>query len=297
MNLPEGLTARPLTLDDVDDTIAMVNTCELVDSGELMWERADLLADTSIEGFDPDADWVGVFDGDRIVAWAFLQGPRHVWIDVAPDARGRGVGTALRRWAVDRARARGNDRLGQTIDDRRTDVGTMLRTARFTPRHTSWILRMEHPTEPSKPERPAGSKIRPVRLPEEELDTLEMFETAFSEFVDRLPTSIETWRSTVTQREGFVPDDLVIAVDGDLVVGGRVPDRRRRDLGGQARGRRRPIGTGVWPERSSETLSDAHRRGYDHTALSTDSRTGALTLYERVGMHVTRSFTNWAIDL
>ena len=38
-------------------------------------------------------------------------------------------------------------------------------------------------------------------------------------------------------------------------------------------------------------------RGYDHTALSTDSRTGALTLYERVGMHVTRSFTNWAIDL
>lgn len=84
MNLPEGLTARLLTLDDVDDTIAMVNTCELVDSGELMWERADLLADTSTEGFDLDADWVGVFDGDRIVAWAFLQGPRHVWIDVCP---------------------------------------------------------------------------------------------------------------------------------------------------------------------------------------------------------------------
>ena len=122
MNLPAGLTARPLTLDDVDDTIAMVNTCELVDSGELMWERADLLADASVEGFDPDADWVGVFEGDRIVAWAFLQGPRHVWIDVAPDARGRGVGTALRRWAVDRARARGNDRLGQTIDDRRIAI-------------------------------------------------------------------------------------------------------------------------------------------------------------------------------
>ena len=48
-------------------------------------------------------------------------------------------------------------------------------------------------------------------------------------------------------------------------------------------------------------LGTAFRRssasGYDHTALSTDSRTGALTLYERVGMHVTRSFTHWAIDL
>src|SRR3954464_10087033 len=38
-------------------------------------------------------------------------------------------------------------------------------------------------------------------------------------------------------------------------------------------------------------------RGYDHTSLSTDSLTGALTLYERIGMHVTRAFTNWAIDL
>jgi len=48
MIAPEGLIARPLTLDDVDATIAMVNTCELIDSGELMWERADLLSDISV---------------------------------------------------------------------------------------------------------------------------------------------------------------------------------------------------------------------------------------------------------
>jgi hypothetical protein len=79
---------------------------------------------------------------------------------------------------------------------------------------------MEHPTEPPKPEQPAGIEIRPVRLPEEELDTLQMFETAFSEFDDRLPSSIDIWRSSVTHREGFVPDDLVVAVDGERVVGG-----------------------------------------------------------------------------
>ena len=38
-------------------------------------------------------------------------------------------------------------------------------------------------------------------------------------------------------------------------------------------------------------------RGYDHTSVSTDSRTGALTLYERIGMRVVESFTNWGIDL
>jgi GNAT superfamily N-acetyltransferase len=297
VNLPQGLTSRPLTLDDIDDTIAMVNTCELIDGGELMWERADLLADTSVEGFDPDADWVGVFDGDRIMAWAFLQGPRRVWIDVAPDVRGRGIGTALRRWAVDGARARGNDRLGQTIDDRRTDVIAALRTAGFTPRHTSWILRMEHPIEPPKPAAPAGIEIRPIRMPMEERDTLDMFETAFSEFDDRLPSSLDTWRSSVTQREGFVPDDLVIAVDGGHVVGGAYLIDADE----------------IWVDKIAVAATHRHRgiarallgtafrrsfaRGYDHTALSTDSRTGALTLYERVGMHVTRSFTNWAIDL
>ena len=297
MNLPQGLTARPLTLDDVDDTITMVNTCELIDSGELMWERADLLSDISVDGFDPNADWLGVFDGDRIVAWAFLQGPRRLWIDVAPDVRGRGIGTSLRRWAIDRARVRGNDRLGQTIEDGRTDVASSLRLAGFTPRHTSWILRMDHPTEPPPPEAPTGIEVRAIRMPDEEQQTLEMFETAFSEFDDRLPTSIDTWRGTVTEREGFVPDDLVVAVDGDRVVGGAFlidADEIWVDKLAVASTHRHK---GVARALLRTAFRRSFDRGYDHTALSTDSRTGALTLYERVGMHVTRSFTNWAIDL
>jgi mycothiol synthase len=297
VNLPQGLTARPLTLDDVDDTIAMVNTCELIDSGELMWERADLLSDISVDGFDPNTDWLGVFDGDRIVAWAFLQGPRRLWIDVAPDVRGRGIGTSLRRWALDRARARGNDRLGQTIEDARTDVAATLRLAGFTPRHTSWILRIDHPTEPSPPEAPTGIEVRAIRMPDEEQQTLEMFETAFSEFDDRLPVSIETWRATVTEREGFVSDDLVVAVDGDRVVGGAFlidADEIWVDKLAVASTHRRK---GVARALLRTAFRRSFARGYDHTALSTDSRTGALTLYERVGMHVTRSFTNWAIDL
>jgi GNAT superfamily N-acetyltransferase len=297
VNLPEGLTARPLTVDDVDDTIAMVNTCELIDSGELMWERADLLSDIAVDGFDPDKDWLGVFDGNQIVAWAFLQGPRRLWIDVAPDMRGRGIGASLRRWAIARARERGNDRVGQTIEDNRTDVATMLRIAGFTPRHTSWILQMDHPTQPPAAAPPGGIEVRAVRLPDEEERTLEMFETAFSEFDDRLPTPLDEWRASVTRREGFVPEDLVVAVDGEAVVGGAFLIDSEE----------------IWIDKLAVAATHRHRgvarallgtafrrsfeRGYDHTSLSTDSRTGALTLYERVGMHVTRSFTHWAIDL
>ncbi len=294
---PAGLTARPLTRDDIDDTIAMVNTCELIDSGEPMWERADLLSDISVDGFDPDKDWLGVFDGNRIVAWAFLQGPRRLWIDVAPDMRGGGIGTSLRRWAIARARDRGNDRVGQTIEDSRTDVATTLRIAGFTPRHTSWILQMDHPTEPPVPEPPKGIEVRGSRMPDEEDRTLEMFETAFSEFDDRLPTPLDDWRASVTRREGFVPDDLVVAVDGERVLGGAFLIDSEEiwidKLAVAATHRHRGVGRALL----GAAFRRSFERGYDHTSLSTDSRTGALTLYERVGMHVTRSFTNWAIDL
>ena len=297
MNLPDGLITRPLTVDDVDDTIAMINTCERFDTGELMWERADLLADIAIEGFDRDADWLGVFDGDRIVAWAFLEPPRSAYIDVAPTHRGRGIGAELLAWAIDRAKARGNIRFGQTIDDTRTAVAAYLRATGFSVRHTSWMLRMDHPTEPPAPERPHGIAIRPIALPDEELETLIMFEDAFSEFDDRVALPLDYWRSTVMQREGFVPADLLVAVDGDHVIGaaflidsGEVWVDK---LAVAATHRNRGVARAI--------LGTAFRRsfelGYHHTSLATDSRTGALTLYERIGMHVTRSFTHWAIDL
>ena len=294
---PAGLTSRPLTLDDIDDTIAMVNTCELIDTGELMWERTDLLSDIAVGGFDPDRDWLGVFDGNQIVAWAFLQGPRRLWIDVAPHMRRRGIGTSLRRWAIARARERGNDRVGQTIEDSRTDVATTLRLAGFTPRHTSWILQMDHPTQPPPAASPSSIEIRAIRVPDEEDQTLEMFETAFSEFDDRLPTPLDDWRASVTRREGFVPDDLVVAVDGERVVGGAFLIDSEEiwidKLAVAATHRHRGIARALL----GTAFRRSFERGYDHTSLSTDSRTGALTLYERVGMHVTRSFTNWAIDL
>ena len=297
MNLPQGLTARPLTVDDIDATITMVNGCERFDTGELMWERADLLVDASVEGFDPTADWVGVFEDERIVAWGLLQIPRAAFVDVAPEMRGRGIGTALRTWTIERARERGGSRIGQTIDESRTSVVEDLLAAGFTPRHTSWILRMDHDTEPPAPEVPQGIQIRPIRLPDEEIDVLTMFETAFSEFDDRGPTPLAYWHTTVIEREGFTPEDLPVATDGARIVGGAFfidADETWVDKLAVAKSHRH---RGIARALLQTAFKRSFERGYDHTALSTDSRTGALTLYERVGMRVTRSFTHLAIDL
>ena len=295
-SLRPELSARTLTIDDVDATIAMINACELHDTGEPMWERSDLLSDIRTDDFDLARDWVGIFDEARIVGWGLYVHPRRAWADVHPDRRGRGVGTWLRRWTEERARARGADRVSQVIDDERQEVGAMLAASGYLARHTSWILRMDHETQPGAPTVPEGIEIRAIR-PDDESATMAMFESAFSEFADRLPTSEATWRAMTVGREGFAPEDLIVAVDGTQVVGGALLLDSEEiwvdKLAVASTHRHRGIGRGL--------LQTAFRRsfdrGYDHTSLSTDSRTGALSLYERIGMHVTRSFTNWGLDL
>jgi GNAT superfamily N-acetyltransferase len=294
--LRQDLSARALTIEDVDATIAMINACELHDSGEPMWERADLLSDIRTDGFDLGQDWVGVFDDARIVAWGLYVHPRRAWVDVHPDLRGRGVGTWLRRWTEERARERGADRVSQVIEDQRPEVGAMFVTSGYVARHTSWILRMDHVTEPAAPTVPEGIAIRPIR-PDDESSTMAVFEAAFSEFADRLPSSESNWRAMTVAREGFEPEDLIVAVDDRQVVGGALLLDAEEiwvdKLAVAATHRHRGIGRGLLQTAFRRSFT----RGYDHTSLSTDSRTGALSLYEHVGMRATRSFTNWGLDL
>jgi ribosomal protein S18 acetylase RimI-like enzyme len=155
---------------------------------------------------------------------------------------------------------------------------------------------MDHATEPAAPTIPDGIAIRAIR-PDDESPTMAMFETAFSEFADRLPSSETTWRAMTVEREGFEPEDLIVAIDGQQLVGGALLLDSEE----------------IWVDKLAVAASHRHRgvarallqtafrrsfeRGYEHTSLSTDSRTGALSLYERVGMRVTRSFTNWGLDL
>jgi len=296
VNLPEGLTARPLTSREIDDVVAMINAGERRDTGETMWEREDLVADSSSDGFDVERDWVGIFEGARCVAWAMVVHQRRAFVDVHPDVRGRGIGTALRAWTVDRVRQRGGSYVAQVIDDRRVDVVAMLKEAGYAPRYTSWILRMDHPIAPT-PRPPQGIELRSFRA-EDGTELLTMFEEAFSEFEDRLPSSLVTWRAMTTEREGFRNEDMIVAVDGDRIVGGAFLIQSEGGIwvdkfAVQREYRHRGIARAML----YSAFARSHALGSDHTELNTDSRTGALSFYERIGMFIRSSYTNWALDL
>ena len=172
----------------------------------------------------------------------------------------------------------------------------MLTAAGYTPRGTSWILRMDHPDRPARPVPPRGIELRTSR-PEDEEDVLLLFERAFSEWPDREPTPPATWRAMVTEREGFEPEDLIVALADGAVVGGAFlidageiwVDKLAVANGFRHRGIARAL--------LQTAFGRSFDRGHAWTALSTDSRTGALSLYERIGMRVHRSFTRYGRDL
>ena len=202
----EGCTVRALTFDDVDDVIALANACELHDVGFHMWEREDLTSDFRLPGVDRRVDSIGVFDDTRLIGWAFLPNDLGAWVDVHPDARGRGMGTWLRKWTEARARERGAARVGQPINDRAIDATRLLVGAGYTPRHTSWILTMDHPERPAEPAPPEGVTLRTFR-PGDADEALQMFEGAFAEVPGRPASTLATWRAMTIERDGFAPED------------------------------------------------------------------------------------------
>jgi mycothiol synthase len=294
--LPHGLTAGALTVDDVDDAVALANACEMHDVGYPMWERDDLTSDLRLPGVDIGRDTVGVRDGEHLVAWGFLPNERGAWADVHPGTQGIGVGTWVRTWTEHRARERGAARVGQTINDRVKDAVRLLVDAGYSQRRTSWILSMAHDERPPDPTPPEGVILRAYR-PGDDDEALGMFEDAFAEWPDRSPSTIDTWRAMIIDRDDFSREDLVLAEDGGEIVGGAfIMDSDE-----------------IWIDKLAVRLDHRHRgiarallqvafqrgfdRGYTASSLSTDSNTGALALYERVGMQIRETYTHLAIDL
>ena len=278
--------ARPLADDDIPAVVAMVNACELADSGEVMLEAADIVAD--LAHADRDRDAVVIVQNGRIVGWCLLWDRRKRWADVHPNARGQGIGAWLLRWSAWRAEQLGADRVGQSIDDCRTDVAAWFASNGYTPRYTSWVLSIAAEDLPHT--------AVPARADERDA-VLGLFEQAFGEHADRHPVDLARWRAMTVEREGFSPADLLVIREEDgLAAAAFLIDADeiwvdKLAVAASARGR------GYARDLLAAARSRAVARGYDRVRLSTDSNTSALEVYTGLGMTVERSYTHWAVDL
>ena len=296
--LPDGFTARPATTNDVHDVTALIAASERHHTGTVNVAPEDVRSDYARASVDLERDSVLCFDGARLVAEGLVFNGRYANCTVHPDREGRGLGTALLRWSQEIARTQGGSIIGGTVPDDNAPARALFLANGYEPAWDSWILEISHEEEPPEPQLPMGYEIRPIANGEAEA-VHRVIEDAFGEWKSRPPTSFEDWRSWALERPGFDPWMLPVVVRGDRIVGAAFLIHYPGDLGWvqQIAVRSDHRGRGLGRALLQHAFRTFFRRGEPTTGLSTDSRTGALELYEHVGMSVTHSYTHYAKEL
>lgn len=300
LELPRGvgsLTTRPLVPSDAAAVADLMARCEHHDVGTVLIEEADIVGDWQRPAFDLATQSVGVLDEDRLVAYAEVYKGR--WADAAvdPGYRGRGIGTALSRWTRRVCVRDGGTLVGQPVPG--DSAGERLLSALgYRALWTSWVLEM-----------PAGTAITPesladgyaVREPRDDADLRAAWtvnEDAFLEWSERERATFEEWSATVSRRPGYEPWQLRLMVDRDdrvvgmafLIVSGGCAYVDKLAVRRDERGR------GLARALLVDAFEVGRAHGGERSELSTDSRTGALGLYDKVGMQVTSVWRHWAVD-
>jgi mycothiol synthase len=271
------------------------------DIGAAEIEEADIVADWGRPSFDVGASTRGVFDGDRLVAYAELSSERRADAAVHPEYRRRGLGTALSAWVRETARERGSRIIGSPVP-RGSDGDRLLEKLGYFVRWESWILELPPGAEIEPQPLPEGYTIRTAETPEDQRNAWDVIEDAFSDWADRARDPFEDFAAEVMGRPGFEPWHLRLAVDPDGVAVGAchlVHDAQTPETGFvQSVGIRRECrGLGLARALLADAFGNARAAGARRSELNTDTRTGALGLYEHVGMCVRATWHHRAIEL
>ncbi|WP_460793977.1 GNAT family N-acetyltransferase [Nocardioides pacificus] len=297
LDLPAGLTQRPMRLEDAAIVTALLVAEEMHDLGVAVLDEADVVSDWQRPSHDLASSTVGVFDGDDLVACAELSGPDRATVGVHPSHRGRGIGTCLADWVQRRARAGGSDVVGMPVPQG-SPGDQLLASLGFHVRWTSWVLEL-----------PAGRVVEAQPLPEgygvreaaadEHPAVWTVVEDAFLEWASRSRQSYDDFAAQVMRRPGFEPWNLRVVTDpaGDVVGAAFVLLSEGCGFIDRLAVRSDQRGRGLARALLADSFAAARAHGATRSELSTDSRTGALGLYERVGMEVTSTWVNRAIHL
>lgn len=291
MLLPNGYTGRAAAEVDLPAIHAMVAACEQALAGHSETDLDRVAAGLARPGLIPERDSLVVHDaGGELAARAWVN--RRSEVDVALAHRGRGLGAALADWVVRQAAAAGTREVTQTVPDTDRAAVQLLEARGWTPKVTSWLLEISSTAEPGVPPAPAGITVRSFREGDERA-AHQLIEDAFDEWQQR-HLDFDEWRLLTVDRATFAPGLSPVAFDGETMVGAVI------SLDDPARGEgyierlavhRDYRNRGLARTLLRRTFRDFHRRGRPTCTLWTHSDTGALSLYERIGMTVRRSST------
>ena len=320
--LPEGFTARPLKLDEVEEFTAMANEAgkEIIGYEDVTVE--EMRVDLQEPGFNIEKDSMTVFSPEgKIVAhqdvWANEKVPVRpfIWGRVHPDYKNLGLGTYLLDWAIKRSH--------HVLDKVPVDARVSVRTANMSTwkpgaqlfenmgmkinRHF-FDMKIEMTKMPPKPVLPEGMTIRPYKHPEEAEQVCRAKEDAWRDhfgYVEQpFENAFEHFEYTRFKEEGFDPTLWFLAMDGDEIAGFSLCRKFGWDdkshgvvttLGVRRKWRRRGIALALL----HHSFGEYWQRGQKIVTLDVDasSPTGGVQLYEKAGMHIDKRIDTYELEL
>ena len=301
--LAAEFSTRPLRVTDAEAVHQVMAREELVNLGSVEIELADLLADWQRPSFVIEDSTIGVFEGEGLVAYAEVSGAGRGDAAVDPAYHGRGVGTWLATWLRQTAARQGLRAIRMPVPEG-SPGDRLLAALGWQIVATSWVLRLPPGVEiPDRP-LPDGYRMR-AATPEDDRVVWALLEDAFLEWADRERESFDDFRAKTRLRPDFEPWNLRVITDpaGVVVAAALVLVSQPEDdepVGAfvdRLGVRRDHRGLGLAQALLAESFREARARGAASSSLSTDSRTGALSLYEKVGMKVTSVWINRGVDL
>ena len=290
MDLPAGYTPRHATLDDVAAICALVQAVDVEEYGAPDYDESDVADNFALEGLDPVRDtWIVESPDGAVVGHAGLwdKDPGRLTAaecSVHPDA------PDLYPWLVERITERAARHGDVTVHV--SGAPTNLRRAAALEAAGYASVRvyqvMERPLDDLPPP-PAN-----VRQADDIRAVYDVQQASFADHHDFAPATYDAWRRMFVDTERHMPEHWWVAdLDGEPagMLIGTVHDGVQgwvRSIGVLDRARGRGIGTALLL-RAFHGFRDA---GLATVALSVDTEnvTGALGLYERLGMTATKRY-------
>jgi GNAT superfamily N-acetyltransferase len=299
ISLPADLTTRPVRPSDSHALWEVIAAQEKHDIGTVEIEEADLVAEWQRPSYDLEGGSVAVLDGDRIVAYAELISRDRYDAAVLPDYRGRGIGTWLAAWIRDLARSRGSEVVGMPVPEG-SDGDRLLTELGYFVRWTSWVLRWPKGATIEERPLPEGYALREATEADHE-QVWHVIEDAFLEWSEREKSSFEDFAAEVWQRPGFEPWHLQVVTGPDGAVAGAsfstIAEEGRETYVAKLGVHRDHRNRGLAQSLLVAAFGTGREHGAVSSCLSTDSRTGALSLYEKVGMATDSVWVHRATNL
>lgn len=296
MDLPAGHTWRRATHDDVRDVWGLVCAVDVEEYGVPDYDESDVRDDFARDRFSLDRDtWLVHGPDGALVAAAFAWDKEAHALLVA-DSAVHPSAPDLYPWLVARVSERAAEHaavsgrcvahLYSSEPNRRRAAAILAagyEPVRVFRRMEVALAGAEHPRDP---------RVRLVS-PDELRAVWSVQQAAFADHYDSVPFTYDAWHRMLVASESYRPDLWWAAVDGGEVVGVLI---------GQAHDDKGWVKiVGVLPDARGRGLASALLRtafarfrdlGYGRAGLGVDSDnvTGAMVLYERLGMTATHRY-------